>query len=144
MLPDPFRSIFEPRDINIEMVTKVAPVRAVNLSIGPFCTEFRRDHFRDDDDFWDRDQFFDDFRSISDRFPIDFRSISGRFPVDFRANFTKPIYLFQIQCQWNIFVSKPILFRLFCNQYIGLWYPYSRGQTNTNIPYSFQTNTNIE
>ena len=37
-----------PRDINIEMVTKIVPVRAVDLSIGPFCTEFRCERFCDD------------------------------------------------------------------------------------------------
>ena len=40
-----------PRDVNIEMVTKIAPVRAVDLSIGPFCTEFRCERFCDDDVF---------------------------------------------------------------------------------------------
>ena len=34
-----------PRDANIEMVTKIVPVRAVDLSIGPLCTEFRCEHF---------------------------------------------------------------------------------------------------
>ena len=36
-----------PRDINTEMVTKIVPVRAVDLSIGPFCTEFRCERFCD-------------------------------------------------------------------------------------------------
>ena len=36
------------RDINTEIVTKMVPVRAVDLSIGPFCTEFRCEHFCDD------------------------------------------------------------------------------------------------
>ena len=45
-----------PRDINTEMVTKVVPVRAVNLSIGAFCTEFRCESFCDNDTFWDRGQ----------------------------------------------------------------------------------------
>ena len=79
------------------MVTKIVAVGAVNLSIGPFCTEFRCEQLCDDDVFGDRDQFFDDFRSISDRFPVDFRSISGQFPVDpvdFRATFFKAIDLF--------------------------------------------------
>ena len=40
-----------PRDINTEMVTKIVPVRAVDLSIGPFCTEFRCERFCDDDVF---------------------------------------------------------------------------------------------
>ena len=40
-----------PRDVNIEMVTKIVPVRAVDLSIGPFCTEFRCERFCDDDVF---------------------------------------------------------------------------------------------
>ena len=35
------------RDINTEVVTKIVPMRAVNFSIGPFCTEFRCE--RDDD-----------------------------------------------------------------------------------------------
>ena len=35
----------------MEMVTKVVPVRAVELSIGPFCTEFRREQLCDDDIF---------------------------------------------------------------------------------------------
>ena len=39
------------RDINKEIVTKMAPVRAVDLSIGPFCTEFRRERFRDNTTF---------------------------------------------------------------------------------------------
>ena len=30
-----------PGDIKTEIVTKVAPLRAVDLSIGPFCIEFR-------------------------------------------------------------------------------------------------------
>ena len=71
------------------MVMKIVPVIAVDLSIGPFCTEFRRDHFRGDDVcFFDREHFFDDsdrFPIDFDRFPIDFRSISGRFPVEFRS-----------------------------------------------------------
>ena len=37
-----------PRDINTEIVTKIVPVRAVDLSIGPFCTEFRCERFCDD------------------------------------------------------------------------------------------------
>ena len=40
-----------PRDVNTEMVTKIVPVRAVDLSIGPFCTEFRCERFCDDDVF---------------------------------------------------------------------------------------------
>ena len=41
-----------PRDVNIqEIVTKMIPVRAVDLSIGPFCTEFRCERFCDDDVF---------------------------------------------------------------------------------------------
>ena len=36
------------------MVMKVVLVRAVNLSIGPFCTEFRCERFRNDGIFWDR------------------------------------------------------------------------------------------
>ena len=46
------------RDINTEVVTKVVAVRAVNLSIGPFCTEFRceqlfdEDIFREEVNFW--------------------------------------------------------------------------------------------
>ena len=39
------------RDINTEIVTKMVPVRAVDLSIGPFCTEFRHERFRDDATF---------------------------------------------------------------------------------------------
>ena len=39
------------RDINKEIVTKMVPVRAVDLSIGPFCTEFWRERFRDSDFF---------------------------------------------------------------------------------------------
>ena len=39
------------RDINTEIVTKMVPVRAVDLSIGPFCTEFRRERFRDNATF---------------------------------------------------------------------------------------------
>ena len=40
-----------PRDINTEIVTKMVPMRAVDLSIGPFCTEFRRERFRDNATF---------------------------------------------------------------------------------------------
>ena len=40
-----------PRDVNMEMVTKIVPVRAVDLSIGPFCTEFQCERFCDDDVF---------------------------------------------------------------------------------------------
>ena len=45
-----------PRDTNTEMVTKIVPVRAVNMPIGAFCTEFRRGRFCDDDVFgnWGR------------------------------------------------------------------------------------------
>ena len=45
-----------PRDINTEMVTKIVAVRAVNLSTGPFCTEFRCEQLCDDVIFWDRGQ----------------------------------------------------------------------------------------
>ena len=38
------------------MFAKVVPVRAVDLSIGPFCTEFRCEQLCDDDIFRDRDQ----------------------------------------------------------------------------------------
>ena len=34
------------------MVTKVVPVRAVELSIGAFCIEFRCEQLCDDDIFW--------------------------------------------------------------------------------------------
>ena len=44
------------RGIKIKNVTKVVPVRAVNLSTGPFCTEFRCEQLCDDDAFWDRGQ----------------------------------------------------------------------------------------
>ena len=54
-----------PRDIKTEIVTKVVPVRAVNLSTGPFCTEFRRESFRDDDAFLDRGAFSVDFWTTS-------------------------------------------------------------------------------
>ena len=40
-----------PRDVNTEMITKTVPVRAVDLSIGPFCTEFWCERFCDDDVF---------------------------------------------------------------------------------------------
>ena len=43
-----------PRDTNTEMVTKIAPVRAVNMPIGAFCIEFRRERFCDDDAFGNR------------------------------------------------------------------------------------------
>ena len=36
----------------MEMVTKVLPVRAVELSIGAFCTEFRCEQLCDDDIFF--------------------------------------------------------------------------------------------
>ena len=42
------------RDINTEMFTKVVPRRAVNFSIGAFCTEFWRERFCDNDVFWVR------------------------------------------------------------------------------------------
>ena len=45
------------RDINTEIVTKIVPVRAVNISTGPFCTEFRCEHFCDDFVFWIRVKF---------------------------------------------------------------------------------------
>ena len=45
-----------PRGIKTEIVTKVVPVRAVNLSTGPFCTEFRCEQLCDDDIFRDRGQ----------------------------------------------------------------------------------------
>ena len=48
-----------PRDVNTEMVTEIVPVRAVDLSIGPFCTEFRCERFCDDDVFWDRGREID-------------------------------------------------------------------------------------
>ena len=38
---------FWPRDRNTEIVTKVVPVRAVDLSIGAFCAEFLRERFCD-------------------------------------------------------------------------------------------------
>ena len=41
------RSNFGLRDINMEMVTKVVPVRTVELSIGAFCTEFRCEQLYD-------------------------------------------------------------------------------------------------
>ena len=41
-----------PRDINTEMFTKVVPRRAVNFSIGAFCTEFRCEQLCDDDTFF--------------------------------------------------------------------------------------------
>ena len=41
-----------PRDINKEIFTKRVAVRAVELSIGAFCTEFRCEQLCDDDIFW--------------------------------------------------------------------------------------------
>ena len=41
-------SNFGPWDISTEMVTKVVSVRAVNFSIGAFCTEFRCEQLCDD------------------------------------------------------------------------------------------------
>ena len=41
------------RDTNAEMVMKIVPVRAVNLSTGPFCTEFQCEQLCNDDIFWD-------------------------------------------------------------------------------------------
>ena len=41
------------------MVTEIVPVRAVDLSIGPFCTEFRCERFCDDDAFWYRGREID-------------------------------------------------------------------------------------
>ena len=45
-----------PGDINTEIVTKMVPVRAVELSIGAFCTGFRCEQLCDDDIFRDRGQ----------------------------------------------------------------------------------------
>ena len=39
------------RGIKTEIVTKMVPVIAVELSIGAFCTEFRREQLCDDDIF---------------------------------------------------------------------------------------------
>ena len=50
------RSNFGLQDMNMEMVTKVVAVRAVELSIGAFCTEFWCEQLCDDDIFWDRGQ----------------------------------------------------------------------------------------
>ena len=36
------------RSIKTKTVTKIVPVRVVDFSIGPFCTEFRCERFRDD------------------------------------------------------------------------------------------------
>ena len=47
-----WRSNFGLRDINMEMVTKVVLVRAVELSIGAFCTEFRCEQLCDNGIFW--------------------------------------------------------------------------------------------
>ena len=44
---DPFRE-------KTEIVTKIVPVRAVNMPIGAFCTEFRCERFCDDDVFRNR------------------------------------------------------------------------------------------
>ena len=35
-------------ETNTEIVKKIVPVRAVDLSIGPFCTEFLCERFCDD------------------------------------------------------------------------------------------------
>ena len=43
-----------PRDTSTEMVTKIVPVRAVNMPIGAFCTEFRCERFCDNDVFGNR------------------------------------------------------------------------------------------
>ena len=48
-----------PGDIKTEIVTKAAPVRAVDLSIGAFCTEIRCEQLCDDDIFRDRGQILD-------------------------------------------------------------------------------------
>ena len=61
----------------MEMVTKVVPVRAVELSIGAFCTEFRCEQLCDDDVFGIGVQ------SLSDsnlRFSFSVRTWSG-YPV---------------------------------------------------------------
>ena len=47
-----------PRDINKEMFAKRVAVRAVELSIGAFCTEFRCEQLCDDDMFLDRARLF--------------------------------------------------------------------------------------
>ena len=54
-------STFGPRDINKEIVMKIVPVRAVDLSIGPFCTEFWCERFCDEGVFRDRGQLSDSF-----------------------------------------------------------------------------------
>ena len=55
-----------PRDINTEIVMKVVPVRAVNLSTGPFCTEFRCEQLFDEDNFRDRGQLLDSETGLCD------------------------------------------------------------------------------
>ena len=46
------------RGIKTEIVTKVVPVRAVDLSIGPFCAEFRCEQLFDEDIFREGGQLF--------------------------------------------------------------------------------------
>ena len=48
--------LFVPRDRNMEMGTKEVPVRAVELSIGAFCIEFRCEQLCDYDMCFDRGQ----------------------------------------------------------------------------------------
>ena len=43
----------------MEIVTKVVPIRAVELSIGAFCTEFRCEQLCDNGIFWDRGRELD-------------------------------------------------------------------------------------
>ena len=49
----------------MEMVTKVVPVRAVELSIGAFCTEFRCEQLCDNGIFWYRGQMLVGLRDIN-------------------------------------------------------------------------------
>ena len=53
-----------PRDINTEIVTKMVPVRAVDLSIGPFCTEFRCEQLCDGDTFWIGTNFLEEVKKV--------------------------------------------------------------------------------
>ena len=65
-LPESFPKVAQKlaRDINTEMVTKIVPVRAVDLSIGPFCTEFRCERFCDNDVFLDGGQVMGPFGEL--------------------------------------------------------------------------------
>ena len=115
-------STFGARDINTEMVTKIVPMRAVDLSIRQFCTEFWCKHFRDSDVFLDRARFFVDSRAISGWFPDDVWSIPGR-SVRFPSIFWNQYICFKSDDQHQYICFKPIFSTFSWNQYIPIGHP---------------------